>query len=193
MGLLRKLFGSGGRKGHTRATPASPRTAELDAQQTQLLLEERRLTFLLAKRFAPPEYRHEYVLTPAELCDVADRLGDEALIAWQVERPGRLRAQSDVIVRFGAKSNPEIGPVLVGLYSFASGHYAERAWSAHQVLPESLPLASVKRMLDIRGPIAVNFMSGSYSYSPGEMEQVTSSQLWERLCSHCDTLGIRLS
>lgn len=179
-------------KSHTRTTPATTRTAALDGLELRRLLAESRLSNLLKEQFAPPEYKYEYVLTPAELCDIADSLGDEAIILWQVEKPGRLDAESDVIVSIEGKSGG-IGPTIMGLYTFDSGHYAERVWTNKQILPENLSLESIKRMLDIRGRTAVNFRSGSYSYTPGKMEQVTSSQLWERLCSHCDTLGIRLS
>lgn len=189
--LDRLAFSSGGGKSHTRTTPATTRTAALDGPELRRLLAESRLGNLLEKQFAPPEYER-YVLTPAELCDITDSLGDEAIILWQVEKPGRLDAQSDVIVNISGKSGG-IGPAIIGLYTFDSGHYAERVWTNKQILPENLSLESIMRMLNIRGRTAVNFLSGSYSYTPGEMEQVTSSQLWERLCSHCDTLGIRLS
>lgn len=185
------VTGSGPSESHTRTTPATTRTAALDGPELRRLLAESRLSNFLEKQFAAPEYKYMYVLTPGELCDIVDSLGDEALISWRVE-PGRLDAQSDVIINIKGKSGG-IGPTMIGLYTFDSADYAERVWTNKQILPEDLSLESIKRMLDIRDRTAVNFQSGSYSYTPSEMEQVTSSQLWERLCNHCDTLGIRLN
>jgi len=165
-----------------RRKPASSRTAALPAISKLSELEEH-----LATRFSPPEWKDRFFLTPGELCDVAENYPDQLTVGWKVE-DGRLSAEKDVIVSLGWSASSDLVPiVVVGLYVFPNPREAQSVWVDKGVYGKSLP---VERVLGIRGRCAVNFQSGSYCYSPGEMASIRADELWPRIWEYCQSASV---
>lgn len=166
---------------HQRRTPASPRTAALPE-----LRDSGDLIRHLEKNFAPPEWRYAFFLTPGELCDIAERYADLYLIKWN-DHDRRLSAERDVLLVMKWKATPNVDAIrVVGLYVFRNASEARTVWTDKGVYGSQLP---VERVLDIRGRYALNFQSGSYSYAPSDLEDITVVDLWSRICGYCQDVG----
>lgn len=166
---------------HQRRTPASPRTAALPE-----LRDSGDLRRHLEKNFVPPEYRYYFFLTPGELCDIAERYADLYLVKWN-DHDRRLSAERDALAQLKWKATPDVNAItVVGLYVFRSPLEAKTVWTDEGMYGRELP---VERALDIRGRYALNFQSGSYSYTLRDLEDIAAAELWPRICRYCQEVG----
>jgi hypothetical protein len=178
-----------------RTRPASARTSSLAEvrQQLEADVAARRLwsfgnavSEYLKKQFAPPEYPYWYFLTPGELCDAVECYADRLIVSWN-ENDRRLSAKSDVFVQLQWMAHPKRDSItLVGLYAFDSPREAREVWFNKGVYPEDMP---VDRVLDVRGPFALNFQSGNYAWAPDDLDEISPDELWPRIWRYCQAVG----
>lgn len=164
-----------------RRKPASPRTAALPEVSHLNELDE-----CLTQGFTPPDCSRNFVLTPAELCDVAERYADRLIIGWNVE-DGRLSADKDVMVSLSWKADPAKSIQLVGLYRFPNAREAKSVWVDKGVYERDMP---VERMLGIRGRFALNFTRGSYAYESKDMVPIPADELWTHIWKYCRQIDL---
>jgi hypothetical protein len=161
--------------------PPTSRTAALPK-----LSEFNDLRRYLEQHFSPQEWKHNFFLTPRELCEVAENYASEITIDWYSEGQ-RLTAESCVLVCIGWKSNPGKRIVLVGLWVFPNSQEAYRVWIDKGVYGKTVP---VDQILDIQGRYVLNFASGSYALNVFDLQSIDPYELRQYMLVYCDINGI---